>query len=482
MNRSSAINGTPPFDAPLSGTQLRASSSKPNPTNDPMKPTPSSRNRRRQPALCLALGCALILNACDRTPFDPSVVEISSAQRQAAQWALLGQLLEQQDPTTLSPTAADFTVAPASMVSALQALWWGTRGETALEVARLFHAEPGAGKLRAPMAVGGATGSPLGGGVVVASSTAIWPDDRFAVRPEYVQLLKQRGLGLVESVDWSNLPPALNRVNDWAKQSTGGRVDKVFEEGSLRPSVAMVLASVVGFQGTWATPFDPQATRTQDFSLLDGSKRSAAFMSASREMRYAKIDEVASLIEVPFSDGKHRLITVLPAEAGAAPLRKVEAALVEDFADWMSELSAKTVNVMLPRFSVQGSAEPRAALEALGIKRVFSDKDSDFTGASEVAGLKLDAFHQQARVKVDESGAEAVAATAATVVAKGFSTDSVEFRADRPFLYFILGDQNELLFAGRVTLPVDPSSQSGAAVSPPASQPVTTSGITLPAP
>lgn len=434
-----------------------------------MQTHPPSTNHRRPLALSLALSCVLALNACDRTPYDPTKVELNPAQRQAAQWALLSQLLEQHDPNTLSPTAADFTVAPASMVNALQALWWGTRGETALELAKLFHAEPGASKLRAPMAVGIGNGSSLGGAVIFASSTAMWPDDRFNVRPEYLQLLKQRGLGLVESVDWSDMRPALSRVNDWAKQSTGGRVNKVFAEGSLRPSVAMVLASVVGFQGTWATPFDPQATRMQDFTLLDGSKRPAAVMSASREMQYAKIDDVASLIELPFSDGKHRLVAVLPAEAGAAPLRKVEAALVKDFADWMSKLSAKNVKVMLPRFSVHGIAEPRTALEALGIKRVFSDKDSDFTGASEVAGLKLDAFYHQAQVKVDESGAEASAATAATVVAKGFNTDSLEFYADRPFFYLILGDQDELLFAGRVTLPVDPSSQLGSAVPTPTS-------------
>ncbi|MEW6277176.1 MAG: serpin family protein, partial [Candidatus Eremiobacterota bacterium] len=54
-------------------------------------------------------------------------------------------------------------------------------------------------------------------------------------------------------------------------------------------------------------------------------------------------------------------------------------------------------------------------------------------------------------LKVDEAGPEAAGSTAVVAILRGGGGDSVEFRADRPFLFFILHRPTRtVLFAGRV--------------------------------
>jgi serine protease inhibitor len=398
-------------------------------------------------------------------PFDPSFVILNASQRQAAQWALLNEMLKARQPNTLSATAADFAFSPFSMVNALQALWWGTRGDTAVELANLFRVDPSSAAAVVSHGADSTSPATLGGAVTLRQTSALWLDSSFPIREEYIKLLKSRGLGLAEKVDWSKTASALERVNQWGVTATQGRIPRLFEDGDIQPPVAFVLASVVSFQGAWAETFDPASTKVADFILLDGSRRPASYLQATRQVRtVTSSDEGVSLLELPFSDGRHRMIIVLPDKPGAEPLAKLEKIVADRMADWIKSLAPTFVTMNVPKFEVGSSADPQATLEALGVYKIFSEKQADFSGAVEVAGLKLDAIRHHARVKIDESGAEAVAATSASVAAKGYVPSAVAFNADHPFLFFILGEGGELLFAGRVALPNAPSadaSQSG---------------------
>ena len=87
-----------------------------------------------------------------------------------------------------------------------------------------------------------------------------------------------------------------------------------------------------------------------------------------------------------------------------------------------------------------------------------------------MGGLKLDALLHTATVSVDEKGAQATAAATAVVTAKGDVT-TAEFLAVRPFVFFILGDGGQPLFAGRVASPAAVSAGTTNAVIPPVTAP-----------
>lgn len=389
----------------------------------------------------------------EEASFDPSSVVLNSGQRQKAQWALVNQLFREQDPTTLSATQANIALSPASLVNTLQSLWWGTRGDTAQEIATLFNAE----KIDKQEAVSDSepettekSGS-YGGGISLNMNSGLWFSEAFPIRDAYRDLLKDRGLARVESVDWSATDATVDSINQWCSDATDGKIETLFEEGAIRPPVAFVAASVIHFQGSWENAFDAADTQTADFTLLDGEKTSAEYLTARRKTGYVKVEEDTQLLELPFSGGHHRLITVLPGEAGPKALRKLERQLEDMMPEWLSKMDESEVDVSLPKFEVAGAADPAKALQALGVKTIFTDK-ADFSGASEQGGLQLDVLRHQAVVTIDEKGAEAAGATGASVVGKSFSS-AVKFQADRAFLYFILGDNGEVLFAGRVASP-----------------------------
>jgi serpin B len=401
--------------------------------------------------------------------FDPSGIVLTPSQRQKAQWALVGRLLAEKDPTTLSPTQADLAMSPTSLINALQALWWGTRGETALELAQLFDAKPDKDQ---PAPVGEAKPdkgadktAALGGSVNLSMGSALWFNEAFPVKEAYRKLLESRGSGAAEAVDWSQTESAIATVNQWCAKATDGKIKTLFEPGDIRPPVAFVLASVISFKGSWSQAFDAASTRGGDFSLLNGDKFPAAYLTSTRKTPHAVLDDGTQLLELPFGAGKQRFVAVLPPKAGAEALSQLEKQVAAKMPEWLAKLTETEVAISLPKFDVTVATDPVAALQALGVKKIFSDKLADFSGASDSRGLKLDVIRHQAMVSIDEKGAEAAGATGASVTLKNLQK-TPEFRADRPFLFFILGDDGDVLFAGRVAAP-----KAGGAVSAGIEQP-----------
>jgi serpin B len=114
-------------------------------------------------------------------------------------------------------------------------------------------------------------------------------------------------------------------------------------------------------------------------------------------------------------------------------------------------VAPRYVCLFLPRFRVESRFELRSALQNLGMRTTFGP-DADFTRASNEPGFQLGEILHKTFVNVDESGTEAAAATAVTLIGAVF--ERVVVRVDRPFL-FLIRDANTgtVLFMGRV---VDP--------------------------
>lgn len=79
----------------------------------------------------------------------------------------------------------------------------------------------------------------------------------------------------------------------------------------------------------------------------------------------------------------------------------------------------------------------------MGVKNLYNTR---MTGYSNTMNLSIERMIQKTKLKVDEEGTVAAAATVA--VAKGFSMTE-EFHCDHPFAYMIFNDKsNEIVFTG----------------------------------
>jgi serpin B len=121
----------------------------------------------------------------------------------------------------------------------------------------------------------------------------------------------------------------------------------------------------------------------------------------------------------------------------------------------------RLVSLMLPRFKAEYGANLKGVFQKLGMTLPFDESRSDFSGLTGVppktAPTAIDQIVHKAVIEVSEEATEAAATTAIGVRITSAAPKPVEplqFRVDRPFLYYLVDDATgAVLFQGRV---VDP--------------------------
>ena len=108
--------------------------------------------------------------------------------------------------------------------------------------------------------------------------------------------------------------------------------------------------------------------------------------------------------------------------------------------------------MQIPVFEMEQKVKLNDALYALGIEKAFTESEADFSGMSEGDALWIDEVLHKAKIKVDEEGTEAAAATSVEMVLRSAPLENkFEFIADRPFLFFIMDTATDsVLFTGKV--------------------------------
>ncbi len=326
-------------------------------------------------------------------------------------------------------------------------------------------------------------------------ANALWGEQTFPFRPQFVQALQMAYGAVSFPVDFLQAPDTARlQINAWIEQQTKNRIRNMLPPGSVDWATRLVLTNAIYFKGNWDKPFQKQYTKTEDFTLFDGLQTPMQLMSTQnpktedstmsaqkRHFRYVElmpdgtkrepvyIDEAPGwalppnpdgfqMLEIPYRGNTLSMVILLPRSHNA--IHKLEHRLTaEALPTWLALLSLQEVHVYLPRFRMETSYSLTNTLSALGMPAAF--QAGGFTGISDApqaSELALSQVAHKAFVQVDEEGTEAAAASAATMRMVGlrlFSPTPV-FRADRPFLFLIRDSQTgAVLFLGRVMRPQD---------------------------
>ena len=121
--------------------------------------------------------------------------------------------------------------------------------------------------------------------------------------------------------------------------------------------------------------------------------------------------------------------------------------------DILANMKSWKVRINIPKFKIEYASKLVDPLKELGMKRMFSEK-AEF-GDLCVGNKPLyvsDVYHK-AVIEVNEVGTEASAATMVQMLlgSSRMPVKQLEFIADHPFLYFIKGPENAVVFMGKVT-------------------------------
>ena len=331
----------------------------------------------------------------------------------------------------------NITISPYSIGMIMNMAYCGADGETAAETARALSLPEGATAetiMRdTPQIIDSVK---TGKSVTIETANSIWT--RTKVNGKYVSDCRKNFDAEVSD------RLSKEAVNRWVAKKTH---DKIKEIIASDDGLEVVLLNAVYFHGIWKKPFLKTETRKADFTKSDGSKIKADMMFKKDDLPYYEDDELQA-IRIPYEGGVSMYVLLPKNGCEAKPVP--EAAM-----ELQQKMSIEEVEVFLPKFKTEYSANLKDALMSMGMKKAFSN-DAEFKRIS--PGLKISSVIHKTFVDVNETGTEAAAATAvcmeATCVAPGFEKKPKEFIADRPFMYVIADDSTGIpLFASAVENP-----------------------------
>ncbi|MGO8895688.1 MAG: serpin family protein [Streptosporangiaceae bacterium] len=364
----------------------------------------------------------------------------------------------------LAENAADLVFSPVSVASALRTAWYGARGQTAAELARVLHLDGSprpedvatSGLSLAPgAALAGPGGGSGNGAATFRAPNTVWVQSGLPLRAEFTARLRQAAATLADA-DFAAAPDAARTlINRVIAEQTEGKITGLLPPGAVGRLTRLVLASAVYLKAAWTQPFPESATADAPF-YPDGHDRpglTVPMMHLTAPQAYLRGDGYQAVL-LPYRDIGLAMAVVLPDGPLPALRPKVAAA---GLGGLLAGTARHQVTLSLPRFRLEAAFDLIPALRRLGVTDAFGD-DADFSGITDTDAepLRIGAVAHKAYIDVDEHGTEAAAATA--VVMAGMAAfrapPPVTMVVDRPFLFAIIDTATSLpLFLGQVSHP-----------------------------
>ncbi len=266
-------------------------------------------------------------------------------------------------------------------------------------------------------------------------------------------LVKLHGGG-VERIDFSTPEPARKSVNDWVSEQTARHIPELVPVGVLDASTRLVVTNAVHFKDVWAKSFDPAKTTAAPFHVNATETVSVPLMDGKRDVSFSTGAE-GSFVEIPFQSDRfaYAFFAALPPE-GRSLAEFEDGVDAAKFARWRAGLKDhKELRVRLPRLAFKSDYRlHERGLPELGMKEAFKFSADWSPLIADMLGIVY--VGHQATFVLDESGAEAAAATVVVSARAGSAKKAPAFIADRPFLFAIVHRATgAVAFLGRFVKP-----------------------------
>lgn len=354
----------------------------------------------------------------------------------------------------------NLAVSPVSIAAALVMAWSGARGTTASELGAALHLDGDPARVAQQWGTLEVALENPARQKELRIANRLFGEKTFAFDRGYLDLTERAYGAPLEPVDFRGAPEAARqRIDGWIADATRDHIRELLPPGSIDDSARLVIANAIYFLADWATPFTHESTVDVPFAELPQPAR-VPTMNEVSTLRYAAMPGYA-IVELPYRS-KVAMLVALPDAADGLPA--LEGALDDAaFAKAWAALAPRQVAVSLPRFTIDPASpiDLKSALRGIGVQAAFGP-GADFSGIANPAAtgeqLSISNVFHKAFVKTDETGTEAAAATAVVAVetasARAPAPPPIVFRADHPFLFFVVDrDSSLVLFMGRVTAP-----------------------------
>ncbi|GGS41294.1 serpin family protein [Actinokineospora fastidiosa] len=282
---------------------------------------------------------------------------------------------------------------------------------------------------------------------VLAVSNTLWADDTITIHRSFAELLAGWSDGSVRSAPFRTEPEkARDMINEDVAETTRQLIPELLAPGTIRRDTVSSLVNALYLKSAWRYPFEEGGTSERPFTTAGGPV-DVPMMMLNERVGYAARDGW-QVVSLPGKGGVEAVVLLPDGE-----LADAEAALTGQSLGTLLDAPDPTqVQLSLPRMKVKTQAELSDALQALGVRTVFT-READLGGISP-DWLAVQSVIHESVLKVDEQGFEGAAATAVMLRLMSLPPEPVVVTADRPFLFVVRHKETGVVyFVARVTDP-----------------------------
>ncbi|CAH2076233.1 unnamed protein product, partial [Iphiclides podalirius] len=302
----------------------------------------------------------------------------------------------------------------------------------------------------------------------------VFVDERSQLRHAYRSYLQRVYNGAVVNVDFADAVKVKQIINEWVNQKTEGRIDEFLKE-TLPSNTKTVLLSALYFSGQWEKPFLPEHTRQMRFSRGENNVIADLMLNLGQFHYLLSAKNGFHMIAFPYNDSATTMYAIKPRLPEALSLSELmehlDYAKIDGFIDQMTR---QDVVVRFPKMELNSDNNLETHLKELGVTSIFNPTEANFalmldtntiTNKTEDdlikrindgdveerspksivnslinPGVYVDTVMHEVKIKIDEYGTEAVAATSSIL-----ARSSEQFYADSPFFIFIRNEKTKLI-------------------------------------
>ncbi|MBR1899201.1 MAG: hypothetical protein IJ825_10030 [Oscillospiraceae bacterium] len=237
----------------------------------------------------------------------------------------------------------------------------------------------------------------------------------------------------------------LKDINLWVRTNTDEMIPKLLDR--IDPDLVMCLINAVTFDAQWEDKFDPELTWDGTFTAASGAAQTVPMMNGET-YGYLSDEHSTGFIKY-YQDGKYAFAAILP-EEGMTTGEYLATLTPDALHTMLSNPSRETVDISLPKFSLDYSTELGDTLQAMGMTSAFQSETADFSAMSD-RDLYISAVLHKTHIDMYEGGTRAAAVTAVLVKETCVMEPPKSVVLDRPFVYVIMDTQTSLpIFFGTV--------------------------------
>jgi serpin B len=418
---------------------------------------------------------------------------------------------------TVAENDGNLIFSPYSISTAVGMVYAGARGQTAQEIADVFHFSLPQERLHSAYgALIGDLNGPHRTGYQLSVANRLWGQNGFPMHQPFLDVTRDHYRAELGRLDFvGDAENSRQTINRWVEDQTNDRIKDLIPSGGINDQTRLVLTNAIYFNGDWKQAFNRNATQDRPFAVNATQQIRAPTMFQNGRFRYADGGDF-QMLELPYKGDQLSMLIVLPKAGGraaelvsgssglAAPeidytgpiisidllntkqlqgggstvvppapfatipanefapgpigidaLVELEAGLSPDvLQSAIDNLSFRGVNIYMPKFKLEFGVRLGETLADMGMPTAFGTF-ADFSGIADDP-LMISQVRHKAFIELDEEGTEAAAATSIEVVATSawIEPPPISFNADHPF-HFLIRDNltGSTLFMGRVARP-----------------------------